>query len=407
MQGILEGIRVLDFGRWIAGPYCAHLLASFGADVVRIERPRGEDDRFLMPVTEHGEGAQFLQCNGGKRCLALHMTSPEGREAIRKMIAQADVVVANYSPSALKYFGLDYETLREIKPDIILASASAYGTRGPMAERIGFDGVGQAVSGAVWLTGEEGKPHRAATAPIDFATSLSLAYGTLAAIIRKMRTGEGTNVEASLVGTSLNLTNQILMEEATGFRHRTPIDNRSPMSGPSDIFKARDGWFIMQVIGQKVFQRWCKIVEREDLLDDPRFATDDKRGANGEELSAIMQKWCADKTRDECIDILGNASIGCGPVLSPAEVTGGALDLRETFMRDVAFPGSAPFPLVPPPAQLSAGSVAFDRPPLLGEHSAEVLSDYGFSEAEIAAMCEAGTVKLGDAEIPAPRAEAG
>ena len=393
MTGILEGIRVLDFGRWIAGPYCAHLLASFGADVIRIERPRGEDDRFLMPVTDHGEGAQFLQCNGGKRCLALAMTSPEGREVMKKMIAQADVVVANYSPNALKYFGLDYDTLKAIKPDIILATASAYGTEGPMAERIGFDGVGQAVSGAVWRTGEPGKPHRAATAPIDFSTSLSLAYGTLAAIIRKMRSGEGTHVEVSLVGTSLNLTNQILMEEGTGFRHREPSGNRSPMSGPSDIFKARDGWFIMQVIGQKVFQRWCKIVEREDLLDDPRFATDDTRGENGEDLSAIMQKWCADKSRDDCIEILGNASIGCGPVLSPAEVMGGALDLRQTFMRDVAFPDSAPFPLVPPPAKLSGGSVDFARPPLLGEHSEAVLADYGFSTEEIAAMCEAGTVK--------------
>ena len=392
MTGILEGIRVLDFGRWIAGPYCAHLLASFGADVIRIERPRGEDDRFLMPVTDHGEGAQFLQCNGGKRCLALAMTSPEGREVMKKMIAQADVVVANYSPNALKYFGLDYDTLKAIKPDIILATASAYGTEGPMAERIGFDGVGQAVSGAVWLTGEPGKPHRAATAPIDFSTSLSLAYGTLAAIIRKMRSGEGTHVEVSLVGTSLNLTNQILMEEGTGFRHREPSGNRSPMSGPSDIFKARDGWFIMQVIGQKVFQRWCRVIGREDLLDDPRFGNDDARGENGAVLSAIMQEWCEGRTRDECIDILNKASIGCGPVLAPAEVMGGAMGLRATYMADIPFPESDPVPIAPPPARLSTGSVPLDRPPLLGEHSEEVLADYGFGPEEIEAMRAAGTI---------------
>ena len=136
MSGILEGIRVLDFGRWIAGPYCAHILASFGADVVRIERPMGEDDRYLMPVTDHGEGAQYLQCNGGKRCLALAMTSEEGREVTRRMIEQADVIIANYSPGALKFFGLDYESLRAIKSDIILASASAYGSEGDLAERI-------------------------------------------------------------------------------------------------------------------------------------------------------------------------------------------------------------------------------------------------------------------------------
>lgn len=392
MGGILEGIRVLDFGRWIAGPYAAHLLASFGADVVRVERPKGEDDRFLMPVTAHGEGAQFLQCNGGKRCLSLEMASDEGRAVMRRLIARADVVVANYSPNALKHFGLDYETLKEIKPDIILASASAYGTEGPMAERVGFDGVGQAVSGAIYLTGEPDKPYRAATAPIDFATALSLAYGTLAAIIGKMRTGQGAHVQGSLVGTSLNITNQILMEEATGFRHREPTGNRSPMSGPSDVFRASDGWFIMQVIGQKVFRRWCKLVGREDLLEDPRFANDDLRGENGAALSAIMQDWCAGRTRDECIATLGAANIGCGPVLTPAEVMGGALDLRETFMRDVAFPESNPVPIVPPPARLSAGSVELSRPPLLGEHSEAVLAEYGFSADEIATLRAGRTI---------------
>lgn len=392
MTGVLEGIRVLDFGRWIAGPYCAHLLASFGADVIRVERPKGEDDRFLMPVTDHGEGAQFLQCNGGKRCLTLEMTSPRGRAVMRRMIAQADVVVANYSPSALTHFGLDYPTLRAIKPDIILATATAYGTEGPMAERIGFDGVGQAVSGAIWLTGEPGKPYRAATAPIDFSTSLSLAYGTLAAIIGKMRTGEGAHVQASLVGTSLNIMNQILMEEATGANHRVPTGNRSPMSGPSDVFRAKDGWFILQVIGQKVFKRWARIVEREDLLDDPRYASDILRGKNGADLSRIMQDWCADRTREDCIRIMGEASIGCGPVLSPAEVMGGALDLRQTFMRDVAFPGSDGLPIVPPPARLSRGSVEVARPPLLGEHTDAVLADYGFDTAEIAALRAAGAV---------------
>lgn len=392
MSGILEGIRVLDFGRWIAGPYAAHILASFGADVTRVERPKGEDDRYLMPVTEHGEGAQFLQCNGGKRCLTLAMTSDEGRAVMRRLIAEADVVIANYSPGALKYFGLDYETLKQIKPDIILASASAYGSEGDLAERIGFDGVGQAVSGAIYLTGEPGKPTRAATAPIDFSTSLSLAYGTLAAIIGKMRTGEGAHVEASLVGTSLNITNQILMEEATGFRHREPTGNRSPMSSPSDIFKATDGWFIMQVIGQKVFERWCKLIGREDLIADPRFANDDARGHNGEELSRIMQDWCEGKTRDECVAILTKANIGCGPVLAPAEVTGDTMGLRSTYLRDVPFPESNPVPIAPPPARLSRGSVDLSRPPLLGEHSEEVLADYGFSAQEIEALRDGGAI---------------
>ncbi len=392
MAGNLDSTRVLDFGRWIAGPYCAHILASLGADVVRIERPKGEDDRFLMPVTAHGEGAQYLQCNGGKRSLTLDMNSPAGRGVMRRLIARADVVVANYSPGALKHFGLDYESLKSIKSDIILASASAYGSEGALAERIGFDGVGQAASGAVYLTGEPGKPYRASTAPIDFATSLSLAYGTLGAIIGKMRTGKGAHVEASLVGTALNITNQILMEEATASRHREPTGNRSPMSGPSDIYRALDGWFIMQVIGQKAFQRWCTLIEREDLKSDPRFATDDLRGENGAELSRIMQAWCENRHRDACVEVLSAASIGCGPVLSPAEVMGGAMNLRATYMRDVSFPNSTPVPIAPPPARLSRGAVELARPPLLGEHTDAVLADYGFDTGEIAGLRAAGTI---------------
>lgn len=393
MTAILEGIRVLDFGRWIAGPYCAHVLASLGADVVRMERPDGEDDRWLMPVTDHGEGAQYLQCNGGKRSLAMDLTSPAGRAAARRMIARADVVVANYSPKALVHFGLDYPTLKAIRPDIILATATAFGADGPLAERVGFDGVGQAMSGAIHLTGEPGKPYRAATAPIDFATSLSLAYGVLAAIIGRLRHGQGAHVEASLVGTSLNIANQILMEEATGFRHREPTGNRSPMSGPSDVFRARDGWFIMQVIGQKAFRRWCKLVQRPELVDDPRFASDDLRGENGAALSALMQAWCADRTRDDCVAILGEAGIGCGPVLSPAEVVGGAHDLRRTFLREIAFPDSRPVPVAPPPARITPGMAAMARPPLLGEHTREVLSDYGFTAEEIAALAQAGAIR--------------
>ena len=133
MAGLLEGVRVLDFGRYIAGPYCAALLADLGADVIRIERINGGDDRYLMPSTEQGEGAQFLQCNVGKRCLALDMTSDAGRAVMRRLIAQADVVVANFSPGALKHFGLDYDALRAIKDDIILTTASAYHSEGPLA----------------------------------------------------------------------------------------------------------------------------------------------------------------------------------------------------------------------------------------------------------------------------------
>lgn len=165
------------------------------------------------------------------------------------------------------------------------------------------------------------------------------------------------------------------------------------MSGPSDVFRARDGWFIMQVIGQKAFRRWCKLVQRPELVDDPRFANDDLRGENGAELSAIMQAWCAGRSRDECVAILGEAGVGCGPVLSPAEVAGGAHDLRRTFLQEIPFPDSRPVPVAPPPARIAPGMVEMARPPLLGEHTHEVLAEYGFTANEIEALAQAGVIR--------------
>lgn len=383
MPGILEGVRVLDFGRYIAGPYCASLLADLGADVIRIEQREGGDDRYFAPATDHGEGAQYLQCNMGKRCLALDMRSKEGRDVMRRLISKADVVIANFSPRALSHFGLDYETLRVIKDDIILTTASAYHSQGPLAERIGFDGVGQAVSGAIWLTGLPDQPFRSATAYVDFSTALSCAYGTLAALMAKMKTGKGTHVQASLVGTALTIMNQILIEQATGFNSRVATGNRSPVSGPSDIFSAKDGPFIMQVIGNKMFERWTEIVGQPDLTKAERFANDMLRGENGAELSAIMADWAKDRTREECLSALVAANIGCGPVLSPAEVTTGEMGLIDTFMKMVDIPGSKAIPVTYAPARLSQGQAILPRAPLLGEHNDEVLAEFGFSANEI------------------------
>jgi crotonobetainyl-CoA:carnitine CoA-transferase CaiB-like acyl-CoA transferase len=393
MAGILEGIRVLDFGRYIAGPYCASLLADLGADVVRVERLQGGDDRYLMPATEHGDGAQFLQCNRGKRGLALDMASPEGRKVVRRIIARTDVVVANFSPGALKHFGLDYDTLRAIKDDIILTSVSAFGSEGPHKERIGFDGVGQAVSGAIWLSGVPGQPYRSATAFVDFGTALSCAYGTLAAIMARQKTGKGAHVEASLAGTAMTIMNQILIEHASGLNQRVPTGNRSPMSGPSDLFAARDGWFIMQVIGNGMFERWTKLLGRPDLAADPRFATDILRGRNGEELSRVMADWSRQRTRDDCLEKLVAANIGCGPALSPAEVVGGAMGLSDIFLEPVDYPGSKGLSIARTPVRLPEGVRAeVSRPPLLGEHNAAVLADFGFAQGEIAALRRDGVI---------------
>lgn len=390
---ILNDIRVLDFGRYIAGPLCGTFLADLGAEVIRIEKPDGADDRFIMPATDQDEGALYLHSNRGKKSLTLDMSKLEARNVISRLIASADVVIANFSPRALKHFGLDYETVKAIKPDIILTTVNAFGSTGPMREAAGFDGVGQAVSGAVYLTGEPGRPYRSATAYVDFSTALASVYGTLAAIIHRMRTSEGCHVEASLVGTALNVIAPILIEHASGRNDRVPTANRAPIAGPSDIFEAKDGWFIMQVQGPKMFARWTALVGRPDLLSDPRYASDPLRGRNGAALSAIMSEWATVRTVAEAMTELERAGLAGSPVLSPTQILNGELGLAETFMEKVEYPGTQGLKLIKPPVTLSGvQSGPLRRPPSLGEHTNEILATVGFTPTDIEEFARDGVI---------------
>lgn len=391
MPGILEGIRVLDFGRYIAGPYAAGLLADLGADVIRVEQVEGADDRYLMPATTEGEGAMYIQSNRNKRAITLAMGTEAGRAVQRRLVEKADVVIANFSPRALEHFGLDYPSLRAVRPDVILTTISAFGSEGPLREKVGFDGVGQAVSGAIYLSGRPGEPYRAASSYIDFSTAISAAFGTVAALYHRERTGEGQHVEGSLVATGLNIMNPILIEEFTGVTHREPTGNRSPISGPSDVFRATDGWFIMQAVGQSMFKRWAKMVGRPELVDDPAYADDIARGRNGEALSRIMQDWCRAMTRDEVLGRLAEWNIGASPVLSRAELVGGAMGLQESYLRITGYPGTPGVPIARPPVRFSAQAEApLASPPTLGQHT--VYAEMGFGTDEIAEMRAEGVI---------------
>jgi crotonobetainyl-CoA:carnitine CoA-transferase CaiB-like acyl-CoA transferase len=394
LQAVLDGIRVLDFGRYIAAPLCASFLAELGADVVRIEPPEGADDRYLMQVIDGGEGASYLHCNRGKRALALDVAAPAGKAAAQRLIAQADVVLVSFPPQALASMGLDYATLHGIKPDLVVTQVSAYDTDGPDRDRGGYDGVGQSMSGAMHITGFAGHPCRAAVSYVDYATGISCAYGTLAALINRMKTGEGTLVQANLLATAMNFMAPIYLEEATGTRSRVASGNRSPIAGPSDLFATRDGWVLIQVIGEGMFRRWCKLVERTELAGDPRFATDQLRGDNGEALSAIMSSWCAQLTTGECLARLEAARIPVGRVLTAQQVIDPAAGFLDTYFDRMHFPGregALPVPKVP--ARLRLAEAAPTRPaPRLGEHSAMVLADYGFTGEEITALRDLGVV---------------
>ncbi len=386
--GVLAGIRVLDFGRYVAGPYCATLLGYLGADVIRIERPGGGEDRAIAPVSSHGEGAIFLQTACNKRSLSLKPGTPAGRAVIRRLVASADVVVANLPARALVKLGLDYESLCAIKPDIILASQSAFGETGPWAEKGGFDGVGQAMSGAMYITGTPGRPVKAAAPYVDYATAVLSAFGVLAALMERAKTGRGQEVQASLLSTALAVFNSHLIEQGVLGLDRVGTGNRVQTSAPSDVFATRDGHILVHVPSDHLFARWAQLMGEADWLTDPRFATDAKRGDNRDVICERMARWCAEHNMDEALEILARAGIPAGPVLSPRQALAHPQTQALGLLGAVDFPGLAnPAPVANLPVRLAHGAPGIvNPPPLPGAQSREILEDLGYSAQEIAEL---------------------
>ena len=383
---ILKNIRVLDFGRYIAGPYCGALLGDLGAEVIRIERLEGSEDRFIHPLKdEGGEGAMFMQMNRNKKGMTLNPTKEGSATIVEKLIKSADVVIANLPPQTLKRMGIDYETISKYNPGIILTTVSAFGAGGPYSERVGFDGVGQAMSGAAYLTGNESEPVKAYSPYIDYGTASLTAMGTLAAIIERNETGKGQIVEGALFATSLAFMNTHLIEQSITKKNRKAIGNRSPYAGPVDMVETKDGWIVVQVLGNTLFKRWANLVGAEDLLDDDRFSTDINRGVNGEILSDKTSDWASQYTNEEALNLLANANVPAGPVNDLQDALDDPHVKAMNFFQDLEYPGiPGKSPVMGLPVKLSNSDNTIDRrPPILGEHTEEILTDLGFTNDEI------------------------
>jgi crotonobetainyl-CoA:carnitine CoA-transferase CaiB-like acyl-CoA transferase len=386
VTAVLDGLRVLDYGRFIAAPWCSAILADMGADVIRVEKRDGGEDRWVQAVTEGGEGGTFLQCNRNKRSLTLDSTTTEGAEITRALVAGADVVVANMPAAGMRASGLDYESLRTVKPDIILASATAYGEGGPDSGRVGFDGTGQVLSGAVHRQGLPDQPIRTVVPYADFGTALTLATGVAMALLHRERTGEGQHVEAALLPTALMMANAFLIEREVLGVEKPRMGNRGTSVAPCDLYEVVDGWVLVQVAGQPMFKRWCRLVGREDLFDDPRFGDDDQRWEHGDVLNDLMQAWCRGKTRAEAMVLLEGAKVPAAPLHSPEDVLTDPHVAAMGYLHRVPFPGAAkPVPIIETPFRLSAtpGTIR-TRAPLLGEHTDEILRELGFDADRIA-----------------------
>lgn len=394
----LGGIRVLDFGRYIAGPYCAALLADMGADVIRIEKRDGSEDRTLIPLSwqnsEPGEGAMFLQMNRNKRGITLDPMHAAARPVVERLVGTADVVVANLPPSTLTAMGLDWPTIQKVNPRAILTTVSAFGKGGPYAERLGFDGVAQAMCGAVYLSGAPNEPVRSYAPWVDFSTASLAAFGTLAALLARAKTGRGQEVEGALLRTAVTIMSTGLIEQDMLNLNRIATHNRGQTAGPSDIFRCRDGWITILINGNPLFKRWARLMGEAHWLTDPRYASDAARGDHGADLSARTQAWCAGLTVADAIAKLEASKIPAGPVYSPQQLLDDPHVRAAGYFSPVTYPGlprNAPVAATPVKLSGTPGQVRHG-PPQLGQHTDEILGALGYSAAEIKALRAAGAV---------------
>ena len=389
-KGVLSGYRVLDFGRYIAGPFCGALLADYGAEVIRVERVKGSEDRFTTPISPDGVGSMFLQMNRNKLGFTLNPMKPEGKEITSKLAETADIVIANLPENTLKAMSLDFDTLSKINPKIILTSNTAFGTSGPYSDRVGFDGVAQAMSGSMDMTGSPDQPSKNYAPYVDFCSASLAAFGTLMALMEREKTGKGQRVQTSLLTTALTMTNGLVIEQELLNINRIATHNRAQTSAPADTFRTKDGWILVQTVGQPLFERWVKLIGEPQWLEDEKFKDDISRGNNAEVISLRMAEWCLERTSKEAIEELNKERIPVGEVLKAKEIVNEPHILASNLFKEVAYPNlDKAAPIVTSPVELSEnpGEIR-TRAPLLGEHTDQILTELGYSEKEISEFKE-------------------
>jgi crotonobetainyl-CoA:carnitine CoA-transferase CaiB-like acyl-CoA transferase len=376
LSDVLADIRVLDFGRFIAAPYCGMILADMGADVIRVDRPGGEEDRSYGLLAPNGENLSYPSYARNKRGITLNLLKPESRPVLHDLVAKADVVLHNFSPGAAAAMGLRYEELKQVKVDIIYTGVSCYGASGPYSRRIGFDPIAQSLSGAASFNGfPDDPPVRSQLPWVDYSTGLCAAIGTLLALRHRDRTGEGQAVDLALLQTAISFTAPMIAEATVLGRQRPKVGNRTAYVGASDMFRCKDGYVYCSVILDAMFARLMKVVGAEDLIDDPDLDTDMKRFENFDRINPRVAAWMEPRTIAEVMEAMEAARIPCAPALSTADVPEDP-HVRERGLLeycDLGHPGLDHVPISGMPISLSAspGSIR-RRAPRVGEHNVEI-----------------------------------
>ncbi len=392
----LEGIKVLDCSQILAGPYCSMLLSDMGADIVKIEKPGGGDDtRRMGPPFLKGESAAFLAMNRNKRSVVLNFKSADGVAAMRRLLAEADVVIENYRAGVMERLGLGYEVVKELNPKIIYCSISGFGRTGPYAERAGFDLIAQGMSGVMSFTGIPGSPPVKVGVPMaDLNAGLYSAYGILSAYIHRLKSGEGQYLEVSIMEAALAYT---VWESATYFATGDippPIGSAHRLSAPYQALQTADGHITIGAPNQSNWQRMCRSIGREDLLEDARYADNAGRLLNRASLEADLEETFAQRTTAEWCEVLENAGVPAGPIYNMEQVWADSQVQARQMDVMLEHPTVGQTRNIGLAAKLYASPGRIHSPaPLLGQHTREVLSESGFSEDDIDALLTSGAAE--------------
>ncbi len=388
----LAGVRVVDLSRVLAGPYCTMVLADLGADVVKVERPEGGDEtRSWGPPFAGGEAAYFLAVNRGKRSAAIDLAHPAGREIARELCAGAAVVIENFKAGGADRLGVGYEAVREHNPRVVYCSISGFGSARSPAGRPGYDFVAQAESGLMSITGpEDGDPYKVGVALVDVLAGLHASSAILAAL----HTGEGGRIEVPLLDSALaglvNVAQNALFTGHEPVRH----GNAHPNIVPYQDFGTASGRLAVAAANDGLFAALCAVMGLDGLAGDERFATNAGRVEHRDELVPELERRFRERTAEEWLDALGGAGVPAGKVRTVPEALRAAADAGRPATVTVEHPTAGPLDLVASPIWNGEGGAAPEPPPLLGQHTAEVLGELGRSDEEIRVLAEDGAVLL-------------